>query len=199
MLIASGVFLIVDTLFGHRPGVSLLLGLMMILLGATIGEIPGLYSAFAPAMWSFILMFGGFSKLAGSIDLKRLGVRNWWLVLILGILSVILGIISLLDPISVAVVSTQFIGASLIAEAVFNVVTAISVLIFLKNDPFVQMLRDFEDRVTHEEQLYEQNVRQTAEDRAAVIAAMEEAAERVMKEREAARNCVADVNATEVK
>ena len=196
-LIVFGIFQVIDTLFGNRPGISLLYGLMLILLGSTIGRIPGLFSAFSPVMWSFILLFGGFGKLAGAIDLKRIGVGKWWLVLILAILSIILGFICLLDPISMAVISTQFVGAALLVEAVFNVVAAIIGLIFIKNDPFMVMLHDFEDRVARSQQERERSAREAEEDRAAVIAAMEEAAERTMKEREAMRNGASD--STEVK
>ena len=139
VLIVLGVYLILSFLFFSKSTRSLSLGLTAILVGCLVRRIPGLFSAFAPAFWSFAIIYGGFNLLRVAIDLRRADFEKWWVVLIFSVLTVILGIICVLDPIGIAIANTQLIGISLLADAAFNIAAAVFTFIFVSSDDFLRV------------------------------------------------------------
>lgn len=70
-------------------------------------------------MWIIMM---GVERIIQSIDAKRIGDREWWLVLILGILSMIFGILSFVYPIISAVTISIAVGIFLILHGVSNII-----------------------------------------------------------------------------
>lgn len=142
VLIVFGVYLVISFLFFSKSTGSLSLGLTMILVGCLVKKIPGLFSAFAPAFWSFAIIFGGFNLLRVSIDLKRTGYVKWWIITIFSLLTVILGILCIFDPVGIAIANTQLIGISLLADAAFNIAAAVFALFFVSSDDFLRAAKE---------------------------------------------------------
>lgn len=105
---------------------SLALGLVALLVGVLLLFNPGILVAALPFMWGLTLLVGGFGKVQMAFDLKRIGDAKWWLVLIGAALSFILGILAVCRPAFIAAVFTQFIGISLLFEALLDAVAEIS-------------------------------------------------------------------------
>lgn len=74
-------------------------------------------------MWIIMI---GVERILQSIDVKRMGDKYWWIVLILGILAVVLGILSFVYPIISAVTLSVAVGVFLILHGVSNIVLWIS-------------------------------------------------------------------------
>lgn len=135
-IIVLGAYLVIDFLFLSKSGMNLPLGLSLILLGCVIKRIPGLYSALTPMFWSFAIIFGGFSLLQSALELRKMKFSKWWIVLIFAVLTLILGVYCLREPLEVAAVSTQFIGISLLADAACDIAAMIFTLFFVKSSDF---------------------------------------------------------------
>ena len=79
--------------------------------------IPGLILA-ALGLFSVaaVLIFHGVIDLQGAVSLARLGIPNWWVDLVLAVLTVVLGGVVLLNPFGTMEAMTMLIGASLVYD-----------------------------------------------------------------------------------
>ncbi|MCF0106460.1 MAG: DUF308 domain-containing protein [Holdemanella sp.] len=68
------------------------------------------------------IVFSGIEDIVGSFTLKDMGIKNWWLTLILGILSLVIGLSSFAS----AIFSTAFINASVAMGLLFTGASMIS-------------------------------------------------------------------------
>ena len=75
--------------------------------------IPGLILA-ALGLW--LLTSPGVIDLQGAVSLARLGIPNWWVDLVLAVLTVVLGGVVLLNPFGTMEAMTVLIGASLVYD-----------------------------------------------------------------------------------
>ena len=64
------------------------------------------------AMW---MLFESISILVGSIDYKRAGYQQWWLMLLFGVVSIVLSFIAICHPDVTTVAITSLLGVSLMA------------------------------------------------------------------------------------
>lgn len=71
----------------------------------------------------FILIDGAF-KLQTALDAKHFGLRRWWTVLILAILSGVCGLFLVIDPFAGRTALTILLGATLIVDGMQNFCTA---------------------------------------------------------------------------
>jgi uncharacterized membrane protein HdeD (DUF308 family) len=101
-------------------GYGLSLGLVLTLLGVALFFNSGILLALLPFLWGVAMLAGGFGKLQMAFDLRRVGQGRWWLLLLAALVSFVLGILSITRPVFVAVVATQFAGASLLVEAALD-------------------------------------------------------------------------------
>lgn len=121
----------------------LLAGLFWILIGSLILGDPGTYLYVMVFAVSFYLLYEGVEEIAYSIDLEKLHVKNWWLDLIDGIISLGFGVailcVTFTGGNSIALISI-LCGASLMYEGIMELL-----LIFLlhrdfkKNDKVVSI------------------------------------------------------------
>ncbi|MGI6173732.1 MAG: HdeD family acid-resistance protein [Christensenellales bacterium] len=130
LLILFGIISIVTYFVDERYAVmrrgSFTTGLAATALGLLLAIRPTILIAFLPTVWGCLLCFGGFFKLQAAIDLKRMSYKRWYIELIMGIVTVILGGVVLSDPFEAALVMTRFIGASLLIEGISDVVATVT-------------------------------------------------------------------------
>ena len=63
-----------------------------------------------------ILLVSGLVKLQTALDFRRNNVRRWQLQLTISLISVVMGIIILLNPFGTALLMTRMIGAAILVE-----------------------------------------------------------------------------------
>ena len=129
-LAAMGAMHILNYLFRRFPDdigrMDLVSGLLMAGIGVFLFFRPGVLIGVLPVVMGFLLLFGGAVKLQNAIDLARLKAPLWWVILILAALSVIAGIVVLLNPFATAELLLMFLGASLLIDGIFDIYTLIT-------------------------------------------------------------------------
>lgn len=103
----------------------LAVGFILLLTGILLAFNTDLVNGLLPFIWGLVLLFGGFLKIQYAFDEKTVGVEKWWIMLILASVSIIIGIVSLLNPgdstQQVEYNSYLVIGIMLVAEAALDI------------------------------------------------------------------------------
>ena len=88
----------------------------------------------------FICIAAGVSILADglfqiqiAIDARRFGIRDWWLILLLAVVTGGVGLLLVFRPWESVQVLTVLLGAALLAEGVLNLCVALSTVKIVKN------------------------------------------------------------------
>jgi Uncharacterized conserved protein len=96
-------------------------GLILLVAGILLAFNPGYLESILPFVWGLALLFGGSLKIQYAFDEYSLQVKKWWIMLILAALSIILGIVSLLNPAFLGDRRYLIIGILLVCEAVLDI------------------------------------------------------------------------------
>lgn len=96
----------------------LLVGICMIVIGIWIIRSPGNLVRLIPIVFGILVLVSGITNIAETIDLSRSRYSYWWLSLILGIVTILFGVLLITRPGSVASFVTQIVGISLIFDGV---------------------------------------------------------------------------------
>ena len=96
-------------------------GLILLVAGTLLAFNPNYLEDFLPFIWGLALLFGGFLKIQYAFDEKSVGVRKWWIMLIFAVFSIIIGILSLLNPAFLGESRNLVIGIFLVVEAVLDI------------------------------------------------------------------------------
>lgn len=83
---------------GGRSGSLVARSVLLILLGALIFFSPMLFASFVTILTGFAVMFFGFLAVTVSLFIRRVGVRMWWVLTVIGVAGIVLGGFFLLDP-----------------------------------------------------------------------------------------------------
>lgn len=120
-LIILGVWLIIEYI-RSEPIVRIIeaklaIGLILLVTGTMLAFSPESLRELLPYAWGLALLFGGFLKIQYAFDRKSLGSEKWWSLLILAAVSIIIGVISLLNPAFLGIKKELIIGIMLLLEA----------------------------------------------------------------------------------
>lgn len=96
-------------------------GLILLVAGTLLAFNPNYPKDFLPFIWGLALLFGGFLKIQYAFDEKSVSVRRWWIMLIFAVFSIIIGILSLLNPAFLGESRNLVIGVFLVVEAVLDI------------------------------------------------------------------------------
>ena len=99
----------------------LAVGLILLVAGALLAFNPDYLEDILPFIWGLALLFGGFLKIQYAFDEKSVRVNRWWIMLILAAFSVIVGVISLLNPAFLGENRNLVIGILLVLEALLDI------------------------------------------------------------------------------
>lgn len=105
---------------------DLALGLLSIALGIIVITHPSNVVAVAPVIIGVYLTADGVFKLQTAFDSKRFGVKLWWLILILALLTCAAGILLIADPFDGALALMTLLGISFIVDGVQNIFVVLS-------------------------------------------------------------------------
>lgn len=71
-------------------------------------------------------------KLQVAIDLKRMGLRRWWSILLFSIISVLFAFLLMLNPFEGSVTLMIFIGVSLIIDGIQSIYVVLSAVKYIR-------------------------------------------------------------------
>ena len=100
---------------------KLAIGLILLVTGSMLAFSPEALGGLLPYAWGLALLFGGFLKIQYAFDRKSMGAEKWWILLILAAFSLIIGVISLLNPAFLGDKRELVIGIMLLTEAVLDI------------------------------------------------------------------------------
>ena len=79
------------------------------------------------------ILADGLFKIQIAIDARRFGIRDWWLILLLAVVTCGVGLLLVFRPWESVQVLTVLLGAALLAEGVLNLCVALSTVKIVKN------------------------------------------------------------------
>lgn len=103
-------------------GFSLAAGLLIVGLGVFLLLQPDTFASLFPFVAAFFVGLDGLARLRMAGVLRRAGADRWWGMAVPGALSLAAGVLVLLHPFGVAVLTTRLVGGVLAAESLLNLV-----------------------------------------------------------------------------
>lgn len=79
------------------------------------------------------ILADGLFKIQIAIDARRFGIRDWWLILLLAVVTGGVGLLLVFRPWESVQVLTVLLGAALLSEGVLNLCVALSTVKIVKN------------------------------------------------------------------
>lgn len=129
LTLCSGIFSFVVSLKAQRilpnAGTMMLRSILMLILGVFFLSHNTAVTAAIPLACAFWIAFEGISLAIQSFDFRKVGFPHWWLMLLLGIGSIILGYFAFRQPVATGMTISILIGLGII----FNGLNRIAVLI----------------------------------------------------------------------
>ena len=126
---------------------DLAFGVMMIALGIIMLLRPGSLINFICIALGLSFLADGLFKVQIAIDSKRFGIREWWLILVLAIVTVIFGTLLITRPSESSRILTMLIGVSMLCEGILNIGTMITTVKIIKHQqPDVIEIHCYEER-----------------------------------------------------
>ena len=109
---------------GAISGDKMATGMLMIILGLIVGLAQETIASMLPVVFGFVLFIGGVFKTQGAFDLKRMGDERWFVALIGALISLVFGLIILLNPFGTLMTLMRVMGAFMVAESLQDMLYA---------------------------------------------------------------------------
>lgn len=104
---------------------DLVMGILAVIFGLLLLFHPRFITAILPFVVGVFVLLGGLLAIQSARDSRAFGLSNWWVLLLLAILSVVLGAVLMFKPFGSAVVIMSVIGVSLIFTGVEKLIVVI--------------------------------------------------------------------------
>lgn len=135
MILVFAVFMLVGAI-ANRMGLSIPAIILSVLLGAIgvwIIVNPLKFAVIVYIAVGVMLAVHGIQSIISAFTVKSMGIKTWWLMLIVGIVSVVFGFYCIFCSFGAFVVASVVVGVMLIIDAVMTVVVAIRASKYQKN------------------------------------------------------------------
>lgn len=106
---------------------GLVSGILSALLGLYILWMPHVILVFLYLLLGILLLVFGCSKVADALTVRRFALTGWWIPLLLGAITIILGALVLCNPFSAAATLMVAIGIGLIVEGVLDIFNILNI------------------------------------------------------------------------
>ncbi len=131
-IILSGIAAILSYLFNKASKLPLVTGVIAVLAGIIICCSYKQIVSVMIFILGIILLIGGVLDLVNSIDVAIRRFRSWIFTVILSVASIVLGILSIVNPFQTQTKIVQLIGAGFIIFAVLELATYVQVKVIAK-------------------------------------------------------------------
>lgn len=99
---------------------DLILGIIGISLGLLLILFPIIVIRILPLLLGALIIIDGLMKIMNAFDLIKESYSKWWIILIMGIISIVLGVLMIIYSFKWPIL--QFIGISFIINGCFDVI-----------------------------------------------------------------------------
>lgn len=124
-LMVTGVLLIITSISNRESdtqwGWNLAGGILDLIFGFILLSNPAVTATVLPFVVGFWMIFYGITLFVGSFGSKKEGDKNWWVNLLGGILTVIVGYIVMSNIITGAIAITFWIGTGFMLFGIVNI------------------------------------------------------------------------------
>lgn len=112
---------------------DLAFGVLLVVLGILMVIQPQFITRTLFIAVGIYFMTDGLLKVQISLDAKSFGIRQWWLILAIAVLSVAAGLIMVFRPADSARLFTVFFGISLIMDGILNLATVLTTVKIIRD------------------------------------------------------------------
>ena len=105
---------------------DLAFGILMIILGIMLFRNPANLLNFICVILGVAVLSDGLFKIQMSLDAKRCGIREWWLIFAFAVITGAFGVLLIVKPAVSASFLTVLLGICLLLEGILNISTAIT-------------------------------------------------------------------------
>lgn len=124
---------------------DLAFGVLLMVLGIVTLSHPGDAMSFLCVMFGIPVLADGLFKIQVAVDAKRFGIGQWWLVLLLAVLTGVIGLLLVLRPTEGAQALVMLMGASLFLDGALNLTVALcAVKVVAHQQPDIIETNDYE-------------------------------------------------------
>ena len=104
---------------------DLAFGILMMALGVIVLSAPEQAMEALCVAVGIVVLADGLFKIQVAVEAKRFGISQWWLVLLLAVLTGVIGLLLVLRPAEGARVMVMLMGASLLLDGALNLSVAL--------------------------------------------------------------------------
>lgn len=94
----------------------MMLGVVLAVIGGWIVSKPETIIKAVPMIVGILIVIHGFHNAVQAIDLKKMQYDNWWVALLLSLLTVALGVVLICNPFTIVDTVVRIIGAFLVYD-----------------------------------------------------------------------------------
>ena len=120
MIVVGGMFMFSYFLNWMSSGLSAAMGLIVLLIGVWIFINPGIIETLIPVVIGVILLCHGIQDVRMSWQMKEYGQDSWKFSMVLAVISVIFGVLCIIDAFMVVKAAMILLGIALIYNGVSN-------------------------------------------------------------------------------
>ena len=111
---------------------SLVYGVLFTVLGIFLLVQPDTVLTVLPAVFGVFVLLDSLGRIQNALELRRAGLVRWWGMLFIALLSVVLGVLILINPFAALTTTVRVIGAVLLIESVLGLACALYTSLVLR-------------------------------------------------------------------
>ena len=108
-------------------------GILMIILGVIVLINPENLMVFICIALGISILLDGLFKIRIAMDSRQFGIKSWWLILSLAIVTGVIGVFLIFDSVIGSQILSVLLGLTLLSEGILNLYTVISTVLIVKN------------------------------------------------------------------
>ena len=109
------------------------LGILLLVLGLIVLIRPDDLMSFMCIALGISILTDGLFKVQIALDSKRFGIKSWWVILALAVVTGTIGVFLIFRSAKSAQFLTVLLGVSILAEGILNLYTVISTVLIIKH------------------------------------------------------------------
>ena len=108
-------------------------GILMIILGVIVLINPENLMVFICIALGISILLDGLFKIRIAMDSRQFGIKSWWLILSLAIVTGVIGVFLIVESVIGSQILSVLLGLTLLSEGILNLYTVISTVLIVKN------------------------------------------------------------------
>ena len=106
---------------------------LIMLIGLILLAVPGRAMSFLFIVLGILILTDGLFKIQIALDARRFGIRKWWLIFSLAVLSGILGLLLVIRPAESMQFIMALLGISLLCDGILSFCVALLLVKIIRN------------------------------------------------------------------